>query len=82
MLIINFSISFILKIKYGKLFYSYYISFLHLSSNGHVGYFHIVAIMTSASMITTVNLLCVLISLSLYIDTIGGLLGYAVIQFF
>lgn len=46
------------------------------------GYFCILAIVTSATMIMTVDLSDILIYFSLDIDTIGWLLDHAVILFF
>lgn len=46
------------------------------------GYFCILAIVTSATMIMTVNLSDILIYFSLNIDIIGGLLDHAVVLFF
>ena len=46
------------------------------------GYFCILAIVTSATMIMTVDLSDILIYFSLDIDTMGGLLDHGVILFF
>lgn len=46
------------------------------------GYFCILAIMTSATIITPMDLSDILIYFSLDIDTIGGLLDHAVVLFF
>lgn len=46
------------------------------------GYFCILVIVTSATMIMTMDLSDILIYFSLNIDTIGGLLDHAVVLFF
>ena len=66
-----------------SIIYMYYIFFIHSSVSGHVGYFHVVAIMNSAAMNTGMHVFFRIIVLSGYISRSGiaGSYGNSIFSF-